>query len=65
MTKVTIRPIRPEDQAEWRRLWTDYLTFYESSVPAAVYATSFARLMGDDPHDYHGLIAECDGKPCG
>jgi len=46
-------------------MWTAYLEFYESSVPPEVYETSFARLLGDDPHDYLGLIAEVDGKPVG
>jgi len=60
-----IRPLHADDEPHWRRLWTDYLTFYESSVPEAVYASSFARLIGDDSHDFNGLIAEVDGKPVG
>ena len=62
---TTIRPLRAEDEAEWRRLWTGYLEFYESSVPEEVYRTTFARLLGDDPQDYHGLVAEQGGKPIG
>lgn len=62
---TTIRPLRAEDEAEWRRLWTGYLEFYETSVPDEVYRTTFARLLGDDPHDFHGLIAEQGGKPVG
>ena len=30
MSAITIRPLDQADQAEWRRLWTDYLTFYET-----------------------------------
>jgi GNAT superfamily N-acetyltransferase len=60
-----IRPLRPEDEADWRRLWTLYLEFYQTSVPEAVYAATFARLLGDDPRDFHGLIAEVDGQPLG
>jgi GNAT superfamily N-acetyltransferase len=62
---TTIRPLRAEDEAHWRRLWNGYLEFYETSVPEEVYRTTFARLLGDDPHDYHGLIAERDGRPVG
>lgn len=62
---VTIRPIRAADQADWRRLWTGYLEFYETVLPEAVYASSFARLLGDDSQDFHGLIAEVGGKPVG
>lgn len=62
---TTIRPLAAADEAEWRRLWTGYLEFYESSVSEEVYRTTFARLLGGDEHDYHGLIAEQDGKPIG
>jgi GNAT superfamily N-acetyltransferase len=62
---TTIRPLRPEDEADWRRLWTLYLQFYKTSVPEPVYASTFARLLGDDPRDFNGLIAEVDGKPLG
>ena len=65
MAAITIRAISAADEPEWRRLWTAYLTYYETSVPEAVYASSFARLLGDDPQDFTGLIAEIDGKPCG
>ncbi len=65
MTSTTIRPLRPADEADWRRLWTGYLEFYETSVPEAVYATTFARLLADDPHEFHGLVAEHGGKLIG
>lgn len=62
---ATVRPLRPEDEAEWRRLWTGYLTFYETAVPEEVYRATFARLLSSDDHEYHGLIAERDGRPVG
>ncbi len=62
---TTIRPLAAADEAEWRRLWTGYLEFYEASVSEEVYRTTFARLLGDDDQDYHGLVAEQDGKPVG
>lgn len=55
-----IRPLRQTDEAEWRRLWTGYLTFYRTSVPEAVYASTFARLLGDDAQDFSALVAEGD-----
>ena len=61
----TVRPLTRDDQADWRRLWRAYLEFYETEVPEEVYATFFERLLGDDPQDFHGLIAEVDGKPVG
>ena len=65
MTSTTIRPLRAADEADWRRLWTGYLEFYETSVPEAVYETTFARLLSDDPHEFHGLVAEHGGKLIG
>jgi len=53
------------DRPAWQRLWTDYLTFYESSVSDAVYDTTFARLLGDDAQDYSCLVAELDGRLVG
>ncbi|MEJ6398094.1 GNAT family N-acetyltransferase [Yoonia sp. 208BN28-4] len=62
---VIIRPLRPADQAAWRGLWTAYLEFYGSTVDDVVYATTFERLLGDDPQDYTCLVAEADGKLVG
>lgn len=63
--ELTIRPIRPDDRSDWAELWRAYLEFYESTVPDEVYETTFARLLGEDPQDFHGLIAEVDGRPVG
>jgi hypothetical protein len=61
----TIRPLRATDEADWRRLWTGYLEFYKTSVPEAVYVSTFARLLGDDRRDFNCLVAEVDGKMVG
>ncbi|MDF0602942.1 GNAT family N-acetyltransferase [Psychromarinibacter sp. C21-152] len=62
---ITIRPVAESDRPDWERLWTGYLAFYETSVPPEVYETSFQRLIGNDPQDFSGFIAEADGKSCG
>ncbi|MFC4668451.1 GNAT family N-acetyltransferase [Seohaeicola nanhaiensis] len=62
---LTIRPLRPEDRAEWAELWTGYLEFYESSVAPEVYDSTFARLLGDDPRDFSCFVAEQDGRLVG
>lgn len=59
--EVFIRPLRATDEPRWRALWTDYLTFYRSSVAEEVYASTFARLLGDDEQDFDALVAEQDG----
>ena len=62
---VTIRPIQESDELDWRRLWTGYLDYYETSVSEDVYQTSFARLLNDADNEFHGLMAEVGGKPAG
>ncbi|MCG7573389.1 GNAT family N-acetyltransferase [Phaeobacter sp. CNT1-3] len=62
---LTIRPLTAADQADWRRLWTAYLDFYESSVPEEVYETTFARLIDPARPQQNGLIAVLDDVPVG
>lgn len=65
---VTIRPVTAGDEADWRRLWTGYLEFYESSVPEEVYRTSFQRMLAGNEgseNEFRGLLALVDGKPAG
>ncbi len=62
---LTIRPLRREDESDWRRLWTAYLAFYNTTLPEPVFASTFARLLGDDPRDFNGLIATVDGQTIG
>jgi GNAT superfamily N-acetyltransferase len=62
---LTIRPLERDDEADWRRLWHDYLAYYETERPEEIYVTYFERLLGDDPQDYNGLVAELDGRLVG
>ncbi|WP_428541404.1 N-acetyltransferase family protein [Profundibacter sp.] len=62
---LIVRPLKAADEQQWRRLWHDYLEYYETSVPEEVYVSSFARLLGDDPQDFNGLVAELNGKLVG
>jgi len=62
---LTIRPIESRDETAWRALWRAYLAFYETELPEEVYQSTFARLLGDDPNDFNGLIAEVNSKPVG
>jgi len=65
MALPIIRPLQPGDEQEWRRLWTLYLEFYESSVPEEVYQSSFQRMLSDDDNEYRGLIALQGTQPLG
>ncbi|WP_424989806.1 N-acetyltransferase family protein [Fluviibacterium sp. S390] len=60
----TIRPVRPEDRTRWQDLWTGYLDYYETSLPAEQFELQFARLTAPDP-SIHGLVAEQDGELLG
>ena len=62
---LRVRNLKASDHAEWHRLWTAYLAFYETSLPEEVYESTWARLLGNDPYDPIGLIAERDGRPVG
>jgi len=62
---LTIRPIQPADRPEWRRLWTAYLEFYQSSVPDAVYDATFDRLCSDKHLDQCGFLALQGDRPVG
>ncbi len=62
---LIVRPLLAADEPEWRRLWSAYLEYYETTVSEEVYASSFSRLLGDDAQDYNGLVAELDGRLVG
>lgn len=62
---LIVRPLRAEDRAEWQHLWAGYLAYYETSVEAEIYDSTFARLLGRDARDYSALVAELDGQLVG
>lgn len=62
---ILVRPLQPEDKPQWRMLWRDYLAFYETTLPDEMFELQFERLLSDNPHDFHGLVAEVDGNVAG
>lgn len=62
---LTIRPLTAADQPEWRRLWTAYLAFYETTLPDTVFDTTFARLLDPARPEQNALVAELDGRLVG
>lgn len=62
---VAITAIEPSDQAEWRRLWTAYLEFYDTQVVEAVYETTFGRLCSAQDGEFSGFIARLNGRAVG
>lgn len=63
--QIIIRPVAQSDRADWARLWTAYLDFYETTVPPEVYDTSFARLLRGDTGDFRGALAVLGDRPVG
>ncbi len=62
---LEIRTLQASDHADWRRLWTAYLDFYESAVSEEVYETTFARQVSAN-HPHHGaFLAVLDGRAVG
>jgi GNAT superfamily N-acetyltransferase len=59
-----IRPLRAEDDAQWRGLWRDYLAFYDTVLPAETYAHHFTRLTAAEG-DFRAQVAERDGRLVG
>lgn len=62
---ILIRPLDPADEPAWRVLWTGYLSYYDTTVPEVVYQTTFARLTGNNPQDFHARVAVRGGVPIG
>lgn len=62
---LRIRPLTATDQPEWHRLWTAYLAFYETTLPEAVFETTFARLLDPAHPRQNALVAELDGRLVG
>lgn len=63
--QLSVRPLRKDDEPTWRSLWKAYLAFYETDRTEEVYETTYARLLSDDPHEFHGMIADVNGTPQG
>jgi GNAT superfamily N-acetyltransferase len=62
---LTIRPLTAADEAEWRRLWTAYLAFYETTLPEEIFQTTFARQLDPAHRERCCFIADLDGRAVG
>jgi len=65
MPEIIVRPLAPTDHAEWQRLWTAYLTFYEASLPNEVFETTWRRLFSEGEFEPKGFLATIEKKPDG
>ena len=53
--KTLITGLRPADRPRWTELWGDYLAFYQTTLPPAVFEATWSRLL--DGVELHGLAA--------
>lgn len=65
MHGLVVRPLASDDAADWRRLWTAYLAFYETVLPEAIFRSTFARITDEGSNESAGLLAVLDGRPVG
>ena len=42
---LTIRTAQPQDEAQWRGLWAQYLQFYDVTLPDSVTAATWNRII--------------------
>ena len=57
---MLIRDPRPDDEADWRKLWLGYTRFYQTDVPDAVTAATWGRVL-DPKSAMFARLAEKDG----
>jgi GNAT superfamily N-acetyltransferase len=61
---VVVRPVSPDERADWEPLWKGYQTFYQVALSDETTATTWARLH--DPAEPMGLLgAHVDGRLIG
>ncbi|MBR9764833.1 MAG: GNAT family N-acetyltransferase [Rhodobacteraceae bacterium] len=61
---IEIRPLAPQDRADWGALWEGYLTFYKTNLAPEIYDLTFSRLL-DPVRPQWGLVALIEGRPMG
>lgn len=64
MSDVVIRSLEASDEADWRRLWAEYLVFYKATLPDSITDATWAKLIGDN-EVFIGTVAEVDGRVVG
>lgn len=60
MSELVVTPLELRDQARWAELWRLYLEFYETSLPAEIYAHTWQRLVAAES-PIRGLGARLGG----
>ncbi len=62
---LSISRVAAADRAAWSGLWRDYLAFYESTRPQALFERNFAQLVQGDGPLFGWLARDAEGVPIG
>lgn len=62
---ITIAPLTADDHDDWLPLWRAYLDFYETELPTAQTALTFARLTAGDTAVHGAVARDEDGTAVG
>jgi GNAT superfamily N-acetyltransferase len=62
---VLIRPVRPADERDWRRLWAGYLEFYRQALSPETTAATWRALIAQARPEMLGRVAELEGRVVG
>ena len=57
LSDFKLRELNKDDFDSWRRLWSVYLAFYNTSLNELIYETTFARLVSKDNISQNGIVA--------
>jgi len=52
-----LRKLNKDDFDKWKRLWSVYLAFYDTSLNELTYETTFARLISKDNTAQNAIVA--------
>lgn len=64
ISQIEIRPLRPDERADWEALWTGYQNFYNRELSAELNGTTWRRL-NDPAEPMHLLGGYVDGELSG
>ncbi|MEO7207056.1 MAG: GNAT family N-acetyltransferase [Steroidobacteraceae bacterium] len=65
MLALTTRPLDQSDHEDWVRLWTDYLSFYKTTLPQEIYESTWRRLFTRGEFEPRGILAIAEGSIIG
>nr|AGU11223.1 Acetyltransferase (GNAT) family [uncultured organism] len=61
---ILVRDAEPRDEAAWRKLWADYLAFYQVAVSDEITASTWSKVL-DPASAIFMRVAEAEGRLIG